>query len=83
MPAEGTVIGEVVSVAKIDYDGNPQRGLRATCRKEDGKMYGVSLADVAFPDGSIATTNRTISSKGSNEGRAANRQHLRRPRLCP
>ena len=56
MPAEGTVIGEAVSVTKIDYDGNPQQGLRATCRKADGKTYGVALADVAFPDGSTAAT---------------------------
>ena len=59
MPAEGTVIGEVVSVTKIDYGGNSQQGLRATCRKADGKTYGVSLADVAFPDGSTAATYRT------------------------
>jgi len=31
LPGEGTVIGEAVSVTRIDYDGNPQRGLRATC----------------------------------------------------
>lgn len=53
-PVEGFVIGEPVSVTKIDYDGNPQRGLRATCKKADGKTYGVSLSDVEFPDGSKA-----------------------------
>ena len=58
MPVEGTVIGEAVSVTKIDYDGNPQQGLRATCRKSDGKTYGVALADVAFPDGSTAASYR-------------------------
>lgn len=49
LPAEGMVIGEGVSVTKIDYDGNPQRGLRATCKKADGKSYEVALADVEFP----------------------------------
>ena len=59
MPAEGTVIGEVVSVTKIDYDGNPQQGLRVTCGKADGKTYGVALADVVFPQGSAAALHHT------------------------
>ncbi len=54
LPADGTVIGEAVSVTKIDYDGNPQKGLRATCRKANGKTYDVALADVVFPDESKA-----------------------------
>jgi len=54
LPVEGTVIGETVQVTKIDYDGNPQRGLRASCRKEKGKTYEVALADVEFPEGSRA-----------------------------
>ena len=49
LPTEGTVIGETVQVTKIDYDGNPQRGLRAVCKKVDGKSYEVSLADMEFP----------------------------------
>ena len=52
LPAEGAVIGETVQVTKIDYDGNPQRGLRATCRKADGKAYEVDFADMEFPDDS-------------------------------
>jgi hypothetical protein len=56
LPAEGTVIGEAVSVTKIEYDGNPQQGLRATCKKADGQNYEVALADVNFPDDSKATT---------------------------
>ena len=51
LPVEGTVIGETVQVTKIDYDGNPQRGLRATCRKGEGKTYEIALADVEFPEG--------------------------------
>jgi len=54
LPAEATVIGEAMSVTKIDYDGNPHRGLRATCRKPDGKTYEVALADVEFPDACLA-----------------------------
>ena len=54
LPTEGTVIGETVQVTKIDYDGNPQRGLRATCRKVEGKAYEVDFADMAFPDDSGA-----------------------------
>ena len=49
LPVEGTVIGETVSVTTIDYDGNPQRGLRAICKKADGKTYELALADVEFP----------------------------------
>lgn len=49
LPLDGTVIGETVSVIKIDYDGNPQQGLRVTCRKADGKTYEVALADVEVP----------------------------------
>lgn len=52
LPVEGSVIGEAVRVVKIDYDGNPQRGLRATCRKGQGKTYEVALEDVEFPDDS-------------------------------
>jgi hypothetical protein len=54
LPAQGTIIGEPVTVTKIDYDGNQQRGLRATCKKLDGKTYEVGLAEVEFPEGSTA-----------------------------
>ena len=43
MTVVGTVIGETVQVTKIDYDGNPQRGLRTTCKKADGKAYEIAL----------------------------------------
>ncbi|NQT94036.1 MAG: cytoplasmic protein, partial [Lentisphaerae bacterium] len=56
LPAEGTVIGETVQVTKIDYDGNPQRGLRATCGKGDGKPYEVALEDVEFSEESRAAS---------------------------
>jgi hypothetical protein len=48
LPADGFVLGEPVSVIKIDYDGNERRGLTATCKKEDGSKHVVSLTDVAF-----------------------------------
>ncbi len=32
LPTEGSIIGETVLVNKIDYDGNTQCGLRATCQ---------------------------------------------------
>jgi len=54
LPVEGSVIGEAVSVIKIAYDGNPQRGIRATCRKTNFKTYEVALADIEFPDDSKA-----------------------------
>jgi len=54
LPAEGAVIGETVQIAKIDYDGNQQRGLRATCRKAGGKTYEVALEDVEFSADSTA-----------------------------
>ena len=48
MPADGFVIGEPISVTEIDYDGNERRGLTATCRREDGSEYVVTLIDVVL-----------------------------------
>ncbi len=53
LPAAGFVIGEPVSVLRIDYDGNERLGLRAKCRREDGSKYAVAVSDVVFPEGSI------------------------------
>jgi hypothetical protein len=39
LPADGFVIGEPVSVGKIDYDGNERRGLTAKCRRDDGSEH--------------------------------------------
>lgn len=44
-----------LGVTKIDYDGNQQCGLRATCQKADGKTYEVGLVEVEFPEGAEAT----------------------------
>jgi len=45
MPAGGFVIGEPVSVAAVDYDGNERCGLTARCRRTDGSEYVVALSD--------------------------------------
>lgn len=49
VPADGLVIGEPVSVVKIDYAGNRRQGLTAGCRRPDGRTYVVALSDVVFP----------------------------------
>jgi len=52
LPADGFVIGEPVSVKVVEYDGNERRGLTATCRREDGSEYVVSLSDVVLSQAS-------------------------------
>jgi hypothetical protein len=52
LPADGFVIGEPVSVIKIDYDGNERRGLTAKCRREDGSKHIIAASEVVFPKGS-------------------------------
>jgi hypothetical protein len=49
LPCDALVVGEPVSVTKIDYDGNARRGLTATCQRHDGSNYVVAAADVVFP----------------------------------
>jgi hypothetical protein len=51
-PADGFVIGEPVSVTRIDYDGNARRGLTARCRRVDGSEHVVAASDVVFAQGS-------------------------------
>jgi hypothetical protein len=48
LPSDGFVIGEPVSVVKIDYDGNVRRGLTARCRREDGSEHVVAASDVVL-----------------------------------
>ena len=52
LPAEGFVIGELVSIVAFDYDGNERRGLTAKCRRADGSEHLISVADVVFPKNS-------------------------------
>jgi hypothetical protein len=51
MPAEAFLVGELVEVLTIDYDGNERRGLTARCRNH-GSLYTVAAQDLVFPDGS-------------------------------
>jgi len=52
LPADASVVGEPVTVIKIDYDGNERRGLTARCRREDGAEHIVAACDLVFPEGS-------------------------------
>jgi hypothetical protein len=45
---EEPVIGEAVSIIKINYGGNTHRKHGATCRKANGKTYNVALEDIEF-----------------------------------
>ncbi|MCE7869777.1 hypothetical protein DYH09_05290 [bacterium CPR1] len=49
VPAEASIIGQRVEVLEFDYDGNPLRGLTASCRAGDGRVHNVSVADLSFP----------------------------------
>ncbi|GMU52144.1 MAG: hypothetical protein AMXMBFR33_12900 [Candidatus Xenobia bacterium] len=49
VPAEASIIGQRVEVLEFDYDGNPLRGLTASCRSGDGSVHNVSVADLSFP----------------------------------
>lgn len=50
VPCDAFVIGEPVSIAGFDYDGNPRRGLTARCRRDDGSEHVVAAADVVLPE---------------------------------
>lgn len=53
LPADAWVIGEPVTVLKVDYE-NERRGLTAKCRREDGSEYTIAACDLVFPEGSKA-----------------------------
>jgi len=53
MPTEAFVVGEPVTVMRIDYDGNERRGLTARCRRETGPEQVIAACDLIFPEGSI------------------------------
>jgi len=55
LPAEGSVVGEPVSVIAFDYDGNERRGLTAKCRGADGGKHIVAAADVMMPPDSVTS----------------------------
>jgi hypothetical protein len=52
LPADAFIVGEPVTVKKIDYDGNERRGLTARVCREDGLEHLVSASDLIFPEGS-------------------------------
>lgn len=54
LPADAYMVGEPVTVKKIDYDGNERRGLTARICREDGLEHIVSASDLIFPEGSEA-----------------------------
>lgn len=54
LPVDGFVIGEPISVIKVDYDGNERRGLTARCRRADGTEHVVAVSEVVFSQGSAA-----------------------------
>jgi hypothetical protein len=54
LPAEAFVVGELVTVITIDYDGNERRGLTARCRREEGAEQVIAACDLIFPEGSAA-----------------------------
>jgi len=51
LPADAYVIGEPVSVTKIDYDGNTRCGLTAVCRKASGAEHTMAVSEIVFPEG--------------------------------
>jgi len=53
MPAEAFVVGEPVTVMRIDYDGNERRGLTARCRRERGSEQVIAACDLVFPEDSV------------------------------
>jgi hypothetical protein len=48
LPADAFVIGEPVSVAAFEGDGNVRRGLTAPCQRQDGSRHIVAAADVVL-----------------------------------
>ena len=46
---EAYVLGELMSLVGVSFDGNVRRGLVARCRRDDGRECQISLLDVAIP----------------------------------
>lgn len=83
MPADAFVVGEPVSVVKIDYDGKTRRGLTARCLRDDGSDHVVAVSDVAFPESSEGARHVAACRMwmgigplpAPNTGRATRRKH--------
>ena len=46
---EAYVLGELMSLVGVSFDGNVRRGLVARCRRDDGRECQIGLLDVAIP----------------------------------
>lgn len=55
-PLPGRVVGVLVEVTAVDYDGNTLRGLVARCARDD-ETYEVSADDVVFEAGSAGAVH--------------------------
>jgi tetratricopeptide (TPR) repeat protein len=49
VPCKAHVVGTPVSVTGFAYDGNPRRGLTATCRRAVGGAHVVAVAEIVVP----------------------------------
>ena len=47
--ADVYVLGELMSLVGVSFDGNVRRGLVACCRRDDEREHRISLLDVAIP----------------------------------
>lgn len=47
--ADVYVLGELMSLVEVSFDGNVRRGLVARCRRDDAREHRISLLDVAIP----------------------------------
>lgn len=45
-PVEVYVLGELMSLERVSYEGNPRRGVVAQCRRDDGREHRISLLDI-------------------------------------
>lgn len=80
LPASCYVMGEPITVISVDYDGNERRGPTATCRRDDGSVHVLSLADVVWPPSAagvhhVAAYRRWLNIEPYPEG---SRQSVRR-----
>jgi hypothetical protein len=63
--ADGFLIGEPLSVVRVDYDGNEHIGLTTRCRREDGFHHVVAALEVMFPKVRAANVTELASASGS------------------
>lgn len=49
-PLDGFIAGRPISIREVSYDGNPRRGLYATCVTERREIQSIDLADLEIVD---------------------------------